>query len=240
MPLGLMPGMTYEEKEAWIAPGDSLLLYSDGVTEAHSAEREMYGTPRLGAFVAGGDELISGLLSSLAGFTGEGWEQEDDITLVTIRRSAGDPASLDVSFSLESRPGNDREAMERVAAAVAPLGLEPRRLDQLKTAVAEAALNAIEHGNQSREELPVDIAVRVADGELVVRISDEGIGGPAGEAETPDLEAKLEGLQKPRGWGLFLIKNMVDDIRVSDADGRHTVELVLDLNLKGGGADGDR
>ena len=124
MPLGLMPGMSYEEKEAWIAPGESLLLYSDGVTEAHSAEREMYGTPRLGAFVAGGDELIAGLLASLAGFTGEGWEQEDDITLVTIRRRSSDPEALGVSFSLESRPGNDREAMERVAAAVAPLGLE--------------------------------------------------------------------------------------------------------------------
>ena len=63
---------------------------------------------------------------------------------------------------------------------------------------------------------------------------------PAGEAETPDLEAKLEGLQKPRGWGIFLIKNMVDDIRVSDADGRHTVELVLNVELKGVGADDDR
>jgi serine phosphatase RsbU (regulator of sigma subunit)/anti-sigma regulatory factor (Ser/Thr protein kinase) len=238
MPLGLLPGMTYEEKEAMIGAGESLLLYSDGVTEAHSTEREMYGTPRLQEFVAGGGELISGLLSSLAGFTGEGWEQEDDITLVTIRRTGAGPATLDISFRLESRAGNDREAMERVAAAVAPLGLEPRRLDQLKTAVAEAALNAIEHGNQSRAELPVEITVRAADSELVVGISDEGIGGPAGEAETPDLEAKLEGLQKPRGWGLFLIKNMVDDIRVSDADGRHTVELVV--NLEGGSADGDR
>ena len=73
---------------------------------------------------------------------------------------------------------------------------------------------------------------------LVVRITDEGVGGPIGEAEAPDLDAKLAGLQKPRGWGLFLIENMVDEIRVSDADGRHTVELVL--NLEGGGADGDR
>ena len=73
---------------------------------------------------------------------------------------------------------------------------------------------------------------------LAVRITDEGLGGPIGEAETPDLDAKLAGLQKPRGWGLFLIENMVDEIRVSDAGGRHTVELVL--NLEGGGADGDR
>jgi serine phosphatase RsbU (regulator of sigma subunit)/anti-sigma regulatory factor (Ser/Thr protein kinase) len=240
MPLGLLPGMAYEEKEAWIAPGDALLLYSDGVTEAHSTAREMFGTPRLAAFVAGDDDLIRGLLGSLAEFTGPGWVQEDDITLVTLRRAADGAAepTLDVSFRVASRPGNERDAMERVAAAVAPLGLEPLRLDQLKTAVAEAALNAIEHGNQSREELPVEIDVSAAGGALRVRITDEGVGGPAGVPETPDLDLKLAGLQKPRGWGLFLIENMVDEIRVSDADGRHTVELVL--NLEGGGADAGR
>jgi anti-sigma regulatory factor (Ser/Thr protein kinase) len=73
---------------------------------------------------------------------------------------------------------------------------------------------------------------------LTVRITDEGISGPIVEPETPDLDLKLAGLQKPRGWGLFLIENMVDEIRVSDAEGRHTVELVL--NLEGGGTDGDR
>jgi len=100
-------------------------------------------------------------------------------------------------------------------------------------------MNAIEHGNESREELPVDVEVSVANGVLVVRITDEGIGGPlTGETETPDIDLKLAGLQKPRGWGLFLIENMVDEIRVSDTGDRHTVELVL--NLEGGGADGDR
>jgi anti-sigma regulatory factor (Ser/Thr protein kinase) len=78
---------------------------------------------------------------------------------------------------------------------------------------------------------------------LVVRIADEGLAGPVGAAETPDLDAKLAGLQKPRGWGLFLIENMVDELRVSDEEGRHTVELVVNLestDVEGGGADGDR
>jgi serine phosphatase RsbU (regulator of sigma subunit)/anti-sigma regulatory factor (Ser/Thr protein kinase) len=243
MPLGLLPGMTYDEQEALIAPGDSLLLYSDGVTEAHSTTREMYGTPRLAEFVAAGEHLVKGLLASLERFTGPDWEQEDDITLVTLHRAAAgeslaDTAGLRLSFEIDSRAGNERAAMERVAVAVEPLLLEPRRLEQLKTAVSEAALNAIEHGNQGREELPVQVEVEASDGVLAVRISDEGLGGPVGDPETPDLDAKLAGLQKPRGWGLFLIENMVDEVRVSDADGRHTVELVL--NLEGGGADGDR
>jgi anti-sigma regulatory factor (Ser/Thr protein kinase) len=202
----------------------------------------MYGTPRLGELVAGDEDLIDGLLTSLERFTGPGWEQEDDITLVTLRRTAGAAVAaampeVQVSFRVDSRPGNEREAMERVVEAVEPLGLAAPRLEKLKTAVSEATMNAIEHGNQGREELPVEVDVEASGGVLVVRIGDHGLGGPIGEAETPDLEAKLEGLQKPRGWGLFLIENMVDEVRVSDAEGRHTVELVV--SLEGGDADGD-
>ena len=68
-------------------------------------------------------------------------------------------------------------------------------------------------------------------------ISDQGGAHEIQEAEEPDLEAKLEGLQKPRGWGLYLIRNMVDDVRVSSDGDRHTVELVM--RLEGGGDEGD-
>ena len=63
--------------------------------------------------------------------------------------------------------------------------------------------------------------------ELTVRISDEGGERPIPISEAPDIEAKLRGEQKPRGWGLFLIQNMVDAMRVTTHDGRHTVELVV-------------
>src|SRR5512132_2794652 len=91
MPLGLMPGMSYEEKETTLGPGDTLLLHSDGLAEAHDPQRKMFGFPRLAALVAGcpgGQELIDRLLSELGGFTGPGWEQEDDITLVAVQRTA--------------------------------------------------------------------------------------------------------------------------------------------------------
>ena len=168
--------------------------------------------------------------STLQRFTGEGWEQEDDITIVTLRRTgAAVAAELHATFRIDSRSGNEREAMARVAEAVAGLGLPRERLERLQTAVSEAAMNAIEHGNQGREELPIEVEVAAAGGVLRVRVSDEGRGTPSGAAEQPDLEAKLEGLQKPRGWGLFLIENMVDELRTTDEDGRHTVELVLHL-----------
>jgi serine phosphatase RsbU (regulator of sigma subunit)/ketosteroid isomerase-like protein len=91
MPLGLMPGMSYEEKEIVLEAGDAALFYSDGLVEAHDPEGEMFGFPRLRALVAEhGEErsLVDLLLDELHSFVGEGWEQEDDITLLTLQCSA--------------------------------------------------------------------------------------------------------------------------------------------------------
>ena len=166
MPLGLMPGMAYEEKEHVLQPGDSVLLHSDGVVESHDPDRsDMFGFPRLkeavGKFAPGG-ELIDRVLAELASFTGAGAEQEDDITMVTLERSAGGAHVAATSngrvlaeFTLPSEPGNEREAMERVERAVENVGIEAARMDRLKTAVAEATMNAMEHGNEYRADRPV-------------------------------------------------------------------------------------
>jgi serine phosphatase RsbU (regulator of sigma subunit)/anti-sigma regulatory factor (Ser/Thr protein kinase) len=245
MPLGLLPGITYEEKEAFLEPGQVMLLHSDGVAEAHSEPGEMFGFPRLMDVVGsrqGNGEVIDRVLTELDHFTPAAWEQEDDITLVALTRlglatSAPAAGGVDLTFSLPSEPGNERQASEQVAEAVAGLGLEPARLERLKTAVSEAVMNAIEHGNESNPDLPVEVGVHMRAGELLVRITDEGGDREIPDAETPDLEAKLEGLQKPRGWGLFLIKNMVDDVRVWTDGRRHTIELVM--QLEGGGDEDD-
>jgi steroid delta-isomerase-like uncharacterized protein len=92
MPLGLMPGMGYEEKEITLQAGENALFYSDGLVEAHNPEGEMFGFPRLRELVSkhGAEEesLEEALLEELYSFVGEGWEQEDDITLVTLRHAA--------------------------------------------------------------------------------------------------------------------------------------------------------
>jgi serine phosphatase RsbU (regulator of sigma subunit)/predicted ester cyclase len=92
MPLGLMPGMRYEEKETIVHSGQAALLYSDGLVEAHDPEGDMFGFPRLRTLIAERAEeerpLGEVLLEELYSFTGEGWEQEDDITLLTLKRSA--------------------------------------------------------------------------------------------------------------------------------------------------------
>jgi anti-sigma regulatory factor (Ser/Thr protein kinase) len=238
MPLGLLPGIRYEEVEGTIVPDSNVLLYSDGLIEAHDGSREMFGFDRLRAALRiddAGSELLDRLLETLNAFTGADHEQEDDITLVTLRRSAGVAdetvtagSTALTAFSLPGAQGNEREAMDRVAAAVADLGLPSDRLERLKTAVSEAAMNAIEYGSQSREDVPFDVEVEVTPADVIVRVTDRALSGTVPtDAETPDIERKLAGEQKPRGWGLFLIEHMVDamDVSTDDAAGTQTVTL---------------
>jgi serine phosphatase RsbU (regulator of sigma subunit)/anti-sigma regulatory factor (Ser/Thr protein kinase) len=248
MPLGLMDGIRYDETESDIEPDSNVLLYSDGLIEAHDGGREMFGFDRLREALRiddAGSELLDRLLETLNAFTGADHEQEDDITLVTLRRSAGvadhetTPGSTALTaFSLPGTTGNEREAMDRVAAALADLGLPTDRLERLKTAVSEAAMNAIEYGSQGRSDVPFDVDVAVTPSDIVVRVTDRALSGTVpSDAETPDIERKLAGEQKPRGWGLFLIEHMVDamDVTTDDDAGTQTVTLRLAREEKSDG-----
>jgi serine phosphatase RsbU (regulator of sigma subunit)/CHASE1-domain containing sensor protein/anti-sigma regulatory factor (Ser/Thr protein kinase) len=259
MPLGLMPGMLYEQKETVLAAGDNLLFYSDGLVEAHDPKGEMFGFPRLQGLIeahrSGDPSLNDFLLSELTRFTGKNWYQEDDITLLSLERSkvsvsdretplrsdvAGDNRNRRIltDFALPSERGNERRAVEEVARAVSGLGLPEKSLERLKTAVAEATMNAMEHGNKYNPDVPVKIQVWLLEERLLVRIIDRGSAPLSSSTkEVPDLEAKLESMQTPRGWGLFLIQKMVDEIRVSGNPDHHTIELVMHL---GGGEDGSQ
>ena len=240
MPLGLMPDIVYEETDGVIAQGSNVLLYSDGIVEAHDPTSAMFGFPRLREAMTiddAGSELLDRLLDDLHRFTGPDWEQEDDITLVTLRRASGvageasdgspDPAVI-TAFSIPGEEGNERLAMDRVAAAIAHLGLTPARFERLKTAVSEATMNAIEYGSQGHAEVPVDVVVETTADAIVVRITDRALSGAVPtDAEAPDIELKLAGEQKPRGWGLFLIRNMVDSMDVTSDGSTQTLTLTM-------------
>jgi anti-sigma regulatory factor (Ser/Thr protein kinase) len=90
-------------------------------------------------------------------------------------------------------------------------------------------MNAMEHGNQYQAEAPVSIQVLNSEKAVAVRITDQGGGQSIPEAQTPDLDAKLTGMQSPRGWGLFLIKNMVDEMNITSDEDHHTIELIVKL-----------
>lgn len=90
-------------------------------------------------------------------------------------------------------------------------------------------MNAMEHGNEYREDRPVSILVRRDARSIRVAVTDHGSHRDFVAAESPDIEAKLEGRQTPRGWGLFLIEKMVDELRTTVGDDLHTLELTVHL-----------
>jgi serine phosphatase RsbU (regulator of sigma subunit)/anti-sigma regulatory factor (Ser/Thr protein kinase) len=252
MPLGLMAEMEYEEHEATLAQGARVLLYSDGLVEAHDSDREMFGTARVADVLraqASPDGIVRLLLDALDRFTAESAEQEDDITLVALERESADPTVLSggpadsrrrdgtrrnhdaqrllADFTIASVRGNERDATRRLAEALSPIALPARRMERLKTAVAEATMNAMEHGNGYDPALEVRIVVEASASAVAVRISDHGTAGEIAAAEIPDIDAKLAGRQSPRGWGLLLIKEMVDSMRDTKEGGRHVIQLVM-------------
>jgi anti-sigma regulatory factor (Ser/Thr protein kinase) len=216
----------------------------------------MFSFPRLRRLVAlhssTAEGVVDFLLEQLAEFTGPSWEQEDDITLVTLHRadqvarhtdpanealtaspdhvSSSDPEEAWetlMAFSLPSEQGNERIVMRRVRNALDPLDLPARTLDNLDTAVAEATMNAMEHGNRYEPAVPVAVQVDTSADLVRVSITDQGEAMPDLDPEIPDLELKLASAQTPRGWGLFLIKNMVDDMQVVDGEAGHTLQLIV-------------
>jgi anti-sigma regulatory factor (Ser/Thr protein kinase) len=151
-------------------------------------------------------------------------------------------------FTVPSEQGNERLVLNRVADLAAGQGLAAQRLERLKTAVAEATMNAIEHGNHNRPELLVHVAVDLDGQAIVVSVTDLGGGVDGGgtdgggtdgggtdgggtdgvrPAAEPNLDLKLAGEQSPRGWGLFLIRNMVDAMDETTQGARHTVRLTM-------------
>jgi anti-sigma regulatory factor (Ser/Thr protein kinase) len=139
------------------------------------------------------------------------------------------------SFTLPSEPGSERAAVDAVARSLADTRLTSGQRDRLITAVGEATMNAVEHGNGGRPDLPVDVEVVQTAREVVVSVTDRGGHGDGGgsdagfedRVETPDLAKKLNGEQSPRGWGLFLIRSMIDAMDVTTDGERHTVRLVM-------------
>jgi serine/threonine-protein kinase RsbW len=125
------------------------------------------------------------------------------------------------------------------AAAVAKLmGFREDRIEDLKTAVAEACINAIEHGNRMNEKLSVGVVMSVGTDSLEVKVIDDGVGTKAqpGKLHKPDIDRKMHGEENPRGMGMFLIQALMDEAEwVAGTDGNSSyVRLVIRLDKDAG------
>ena len=139
------------------------------------------------------------------------------------------PTSVEVR--LPSRLGYEKVAMSTAAAVAKLVGLRADRIEDLKTAVAEACINAIEHGNRLNEKLSVGVILSASDDILEVKVIDDGKGMKTHPAK-PDIDRKMQGIEDPRGMGMFLIQALVDEAEwVAGIDGRSSyVRLVIRLD----------
>ena len=124
--------------------------------------------------------------------------------------------------------GCEKVAMEFAASVAKSMNFPADRVEDLKTAVAEACINAIEHGNKLDAGMKVGISLTVAGGRLQVAIQDEGKG--VGQVPTPDIDRQIEGGTDTRGWGIFLLKNLMDEVSFeSTPEGRNVVKMIIHL-----------
>jgi serine/threonine-protein kinase RsbW len=124
--------------------------------------------------------------------------------------------------------GCEKVAMDFAASVAKAMAFPPDRVEDLKTAVAEACMNAIEHGNKMDASTKVGVTLTVVDGRLQVDVEDEGRG--IGTVQTPDIETKMAGEGDRRGWGIFLINSLMDEVTFeSTPEGKNVVKMIIHL-----------
>jgi serine/threonine-protein kinase RsbW len=139
--------------------------------------------------------------------------------------------TTNVELRLPSRMGFEKVAMSTASSMAKLLGFREDRVEDLKTAVAEACINAIEHGNRLNEKLSVGVVLAAADDQLEVKVIDDGKGMKTQPAK-PDIDRKMHGEEDPRGMGMFLIQALVDEAEwVAGTGGKSSyVRLVIRLD----------
>jgi serine/threonine-protein kinase RsbW len=148
---------------------------------------------------------------------------------MTKRDDAASIQASSIELSLPSRLGYEKVAMNTAASVAKLMGFSDDRIEDLKTAVAEACINSMEHGNKLDETLKVGVILSMSEDSLEIRVRDQGTG-VQGEVHTPDIDKKMHGDESPRGLGMFLIQSLVDEAEwVTSAEDGGCTRLVIHL-----------
>lgn len=137
-----------------------------------------------------------------------------------------------VELSLVNQLGYERVAMACSASFARMMGLAPERIEDLKTMVSEAAINAMEHGNKGRPDARVTVSMNCRDNTINITVSDEG-DGIINFPPKPDIEKIIEDLESPVGFGLFLIEQLADQVEFNkEANGGHMIKMAIKMNAQ--------
>lgn len=237
--LGIMPEMDYSDHSAMLAPGDTLLLYTDGVTEAFSRQNEAYGDVRLQAWLAGIDprddapSLVASLVRDVADFV-DGAEASDDLTCLVLCRKQGEraldttpPELLNKSLLLDYKMPSRVEELAKLADAIDEV--LPERPDLAFSAnlcLEELITNTIEHGLGGEPDRLINVRISMTTEWLEIILKDDAPPfDPFAQAPLPDIDLDID--ERPiGGLGVHLVKTIMDDARAYyDGSGNLTVLL---------------
>jgi len=137
------------------------------------------------------------------------------------------PSEKKFQLHLPSMLGCEKVAMDFAASVAKSMNFPADRVEDLKTAVAEACTNAIEHGNKLDASMKVGISLTIDKGRLQVAVQDEGTG--IGRVPTPNIDSKIEGKSDPRGWGIFLIESLMDEVTFESTPEGNVVKMIIHL-----------
>jgi serine/threonine-protein kinase RsbW len=152
--------------------------------------------------------------------------------MATSRPSAKRRRPRTIELRLPSELGWERTAMDVAGSVAKHMGFPAERVDDIKTAVSEATLNAIEHGNAGDTTQAVFIVLVPESEHLEVRVRDraaQAFAPGAGTGSAPDLEGQMDGTVPARGWGTFLIKSLVDEVEFTSTSEGNVVRMVIHL-----------
>lgn len=139
-----------------------------------------------------------------------------------------DKTSLELR--VPSELGNEKYAMRLAQDVAAEMGFPQDKIENLKIAIAEACLNAIEHGNKEKANMKVIIDFTLHESELEINIQNLGESFVPESIEKPSLKDKIEGKdKKKRGWGMFIIKSMVDEMEYLNIKGKTQLRMIIKL-----------
>ncbi len=229
LPLGVEPGMQFEEQETDLAVGEGLFLYTDGLTEAENADHALFGEDRLleNALRLGGekaDVMVKSMAAAVEAHS-RGCDPSDDLTMLAVRFTNPAPASGSVR-RLKLR--NDINEIPRLHAFIQTLSddidLDHAQAMSLNLALEEAVSNVMLYAYPEGTEGLVEVEAVILDDRLEFKVSDSGVAFDPTVARAPDLAADLK--DRPiGGLGIFLVKRIMDQVTYTRENGKNILSM---------------
>ena len=232
LPLGVMDNMVYTTQETVLLPGESLFLYTDGLTEAKNAEHELFGLQRIEKGLqdcvknesVAPDQLIQAMTLRVNGFV-DGAEQSDDLTLLAIQYTPKQkPLILCEKLTIVNKVSEISKLNAFVKSATAALNMEKGLANQLKLAVEEAVTNVIDYAYPNGIEGNIDLTIEADESRIRFILSDSGAEFDPTGVSKADTTLTVD--ERPiGGLGVFLVRNLMDSINYEHIDGRNILRM---------------